>query len=590
VVSVQESAVVMPAAEAKRRSWGRPLRVVAAVGAGVGLLLAFPPYGLWWLAPVAVALLAWAAHGQRLRGGFTLGLITGIVFFGPLLAWTNLHVGYAPWVLLTLFQATYLGLLGLALALMTPVVNRWPNAWPAVVALLWVAQEALRDRAPFDGFPWGRLAFSQGDSPALRFAALAGAPMVTFVVALAGGLLALALWRATNRAATVGEGANRAATVGEGANRAATVGEGANRAADGGAGTNSAADVGAGAAINVATDAGAIAVRWKPWLAIAGAGAVMAVGLAVPASLPQGRPVTVAIVQGNVPRMGLDFNEQRKAVLDNHVRATIELAQRVDRGEQRRPDLVIWPENASDIDPLLNEDAHASIDQAAKAIQAPILVGAVLRGPGENESRNAGIVWLPVTSDDRMYLKRHPVPFAEYLPLRPIVEPVAKMITNQAKLLRSDFVAGTTPGVLTMGPAKVGDVICFEVAYDELVRDVVTDGADLIAVQTNNATFDVAEATQQMAMVRLRAVEHGRDSLMASTVGISGFVTSDGKVHQPSQFNTLSVEVRELHTSDGSTTLATRLGAWPEWALTLIAFLMLLGGPLAIVLRRRGIV
>jgi apolipoprotein N-acyltransferase len=315
-----------------------------------------------------------------------------------------------------------------------------------------------------------------------------------------------------------------------------------------------------------------------------GAAAVIALGLAVPVSSPQGKPVTVAIVQGNVPRMGLDFNEQRKAVLDNHVRATIDLAGRVSRDESPQPDLVIWPENASDIDPLVNGDARASIDAAANTIQAPILVGAVLRGPGENESRNAGIVWLPDTGDDQMYLKRHPVPFAEYMPLRPIVEPIAKMITNQAKLLRTDFVAGSTPGVLTMGPAKIGDVICFEVAYDELVREVVTNGADLIAVQTNNATFDVAEASQQLAMVRLRAVEHGRDSLMASTVGISGFVTADGTVHQPSQFNTESVEVRELHTADGSTTLATRLGAWPEAALTLVA---VAGIILAVVLRRR---
>jgi apolipoprotein N-acyltransferase len=314
--------------------------------------------------------------------------------------------------------------------------------------------------------------------------------------------------------------------------------------------------------------------------------ALMALGLAVPLGSPQGDPVTVAIVQGNVPRMGLDFNEQRRAVLDNHVRATIDLAERVRQGERAQPDLVIWPENASDIDPLLNGDAHAAIDAAATAIQAPILVGAVLRGPGENESRNAGIVWLPVTGDDQMYLKRHPVPFAEYLPLRPVVEPIAKMITNQAKLLRSDFVAGTGPGVLTMGPARVGDVICFEVAYDELVRDVVVNGADLIAVQTNNATFDEAEATQQLAMVRLRAVEHGRDSLMASTVGISGFVTADGVVHQASQFNTLSVEVRELRTADGSTTLATRLGAWPEAALTAVAVGLLV---LAVVWRRRRI-
>ncbi len=412
-------------------------------------------------------------------------------------------MGYAPWVLLTLFQATYYALLGMALswALIDPL-RKW---WPLIVALLWVAEEALRDRAPFGGFPWGRLAFSQGDSPLLDFAAYGGAPLVTFLVAVAGGLLLM--------------------------------------------------------------------LRW-PYLV--GAVGVMALGMLVPVQVPTGAPVTVAIVQGNVPRMGLDFNEQRKAVLDNHVRNTIDLAGQVRRGEAKQPDLVVWPENASDIDPLLNTDARAAIDAAANAINAPILVGAVLRGPGENESRNAGIVWLPSNGPDGMYLKRHPVPFAEYMPMRSLLEPIARAITNQAKLLRTDFVAGTEPGVLTMGPVKIGDVICFEVAYDEVVRDVVTNGAQLIAVQTNNATFNEAEAAQQLAMVRLRAVEHARDSLMASTVGISGFVTADGQVHDASQFNTPAVMVRELRTGD-STTLATRLGKWPEVALTLgaVAFLVL---------------
>lgn len=495
-----------------------PLAAVAAFASGVALLLSFPPYDLWWLAPVGVALLALAVHRRRLRSGLGLGLISGIVCFGPLLDWTNLHVGYLPWILLTLFQASYLALLGVALAWVSPIADRWRAAWPVLIALLWVAQEALRDRAPFGGFPWGRLAFSQGDSPVLNFAAYGGAPLVTFIVALAGGFLAL-----------LALGPRLMAAV-------ATV-------------------------------------------------AVMLLGPILPLDMPAGEPVVVAIVQGNVPRMGLDFNEQRKAVLDNHVRATVDLAGRVRAGQERQPDLVVWPENASDIDPLLNADARAAIDSAADAIDAPILVGAVLRGPGENESRNAGIVWLPRTGNDQMYLKRHPVPFAEYLPMRTIVEPIARAITNQAKLLRTDFVAGTGPGVLTMGPARVGDVICFEVAYDELVRDVVVNGAQLIAVQTNNATFNEAEAAQQLAMVRLRAVEHGRPSLMASTVGISGFVTAEGAVHDLSEFNAPAVMVRELRLGD-STTLATRLAALPEGALAVLAVAAL--AVAAVMRRRRG--
>ncbi|MFJ6164486.1 apolipoprotein N-acyltransferase [Micromonospora orduensis] len=508
-----------------------PLRVAApmAVAAGLALLVAFPPYGVWPLAPVGVALLAAAVHRRRLRAGAGLGFLTGVALFAPLLAWTNLHTGYLPWVLLSLLQAGYLALLGMATAWVSPLVDRTRWAWPALTGLLWVGQEALRDRTPFGGFPWGRLAFSQDSSPLLRFAALGGAPLVTFAVALLGGLLVTAAWRGT--------AARRDA-------------------------------------------------RHEWWLAAAAPAAVAvavgAVGLLVPvAAAGSGDTVTVAIVQGNVPRLGLDFNAQRQAVLNNHVDATIELAARVTAGQQRRPDLVVWPENSSDIDPLRNPTAGARISQAADAIAAPILVGAVLQGPGAGEVRNVGILWRPGAGPDldQLYAKRHPVPFAEYVPLRD----VARMVSDKVDLVRSDFVAGSTPGVVRAGPTVLGDVICFEVAYDGVVRDTVTGGAQLLVVQTNNATFDVAEARQQLAMVRLRAVEHGRPALMASTVGVSGFVAPDGRVSDATGFNTREVVVRQLRLDSGRT-LATRLGWWPEVALAGLAAAALVG---AAVLRRR---
>jgi apolipoprotein N-acyltransferase len=98
------------------------------------------------------------------------------------------------------------------------------------------------------------------------------------------------------------------------------------------------------------------------------------------------------------------------------------------------------------------------------------------------------------------------------------------------------------------------------------VRDTVDGGADLLAVQTNNADFTTAEAEQQMAMVRLRAVEHGRDALMVSTVGISGFATSDGQEWDATGFNTRAVRVRDLRLGTART-LATELGPAPEYML-----------------------
>jgi len=496
--------------------------VVASVASGVAALLAFPPYDAWWLAPVAVALLAVAVHRRRFAAGLGLGLLSGLVFFVPLLRWTGLHVGMAPWLLLAMLQACYVALLGGAAAWVSPLVDRYRWTWPPLTAALWVGQEALRARTPFGGFPWGRLAFSQGDSPLLRLAALGGAPAVTFAVALAGGLLAVALLapRELRRVA----------------------------------------------------------------VCVGGAALVVLAGFAVPLARPAGPTVTVAIVQGSVPRLGLDFNAQRRQVLDNHVDATIALAGRVAAGQAPRPDLVIWPENSSDIDPLRNPDARARIDEATRAIDAPILVGAVLVGPAPDTVQNGGVVWNPGTGPGPTYLKRHPVPFGEYMPYRWFFDRVARLVTAEASLLRADFIGGTEPGVLPMGPTVVGDVICFEVGYDDIVRDTVTHGARLLAVQTNNATFDVPEAEQQLAMVRLRAVEHGRDSLMASTVGVSGFVTADGVVHDATDFDTQEVVVRALTPSTGRT-LATRLGAVPEVALATLAFGALV---LATVLRRRG--
>lgn len=506
-----------------------PVGVAAAMAGGGALLLAFPPYGRWWSAPVGVALLAAAVHRRRPLAGFGLGALAGLTFFLPLLSWTNLHTGNLPWLLLGGLQASYLGLLGAAGAVTGPLVDRWRWSWPAVTGVLWVAQEALRDRTPFGGFPWGRLAFSQEESPLLRLAAWGGAPLVTFAVALAGGLVV------TAAAALLFEGPG-----------------------------------------------GVVAGRWRRVGApVVGVVALVAAAAVTPlGSGAAGEPVTVALVQGNVPRMGLDFNAQRRAVLDNHVNATLDLAARVRAGQAPQPALVVWPENASDIDPIRNQDAAVRIAAAATAIGAPVLVGAVLRGPGPNQVRNAGLLWLPGTGPDQVYIKRHPVPFAEYVPLRR----VARLVSDQVDRVRADFVAGSEPGVLRVGSVVLGDVICFEVAYDEVVRDTVTGGAQLLVVQTNNATFNVAEARQQLAMVRLRAVEHGRDALMASTVGVSGFVDRQGRVFEATGFNTAAVVVRQMRPAAGRT-VATRLGSWPEVVLVTLALVTLVA---AVAVRRRA--
>jgi len=273
-------------------------------------------------------------------------------------------------------------------------------------------------------------------------------------------------------------------------------------------------------------------------------------------------------------------------VLDNHVAATRQLAGSVRRGGTPAPQLVIWPENSSDIDPLRNRDAWAVIQSAVDAIGVPIVVGAVLDEPADRLS-NATLVWGPTGSSTpgpgARYLKRHPAPFGEYIPFRSFF----RRFSDKVDLVRHDFAAGSGDGVLPVtlpsgGVVRLGDVICFEVAFDDLVRDAVRGGADLLVVQTNNATFGLTdESDQQLAMSRLRAVEAGRAVVHISTVGVSGLIAPDGAVLVRSGHFTREVLQHSLPLRTGAT-IATQVGAIPEWSLAGCGVLVALAG-----LRRR---
>ncbi len=484
--------------------WGA---LAAALG-GLAGVAAFPRYGIWPLALLSVALLSWAVDGRRSRTGAWLGLVYGAAFFGPLLHWTGVYVGAAPWLLLAGAQATFLAGLGAVL----PLVQRLPVA-PLWVGAAWVLEEALRDRLPFGGFPWGRLAFSQADSPLRWFAALGGQPMLSFAVAVLGGALTVT----------------------------------------------------------------ARHVRPLSWRALAGCLAVLVLvpalaGLRawVGTSGSTGRPLQIAVVQGSVPDRGIAFEDRVRQVLDNHVAQTLKLAAQVQRGTVPKPDLVIWPENASDVDPYRDSAAAAQISRAVTAVDAPVLVGAILQGPGAQHRRNAGILWSPETGPGAVYVKRHPVPFAEYVPLRGLAE----RVSSAAKLVTQDMVAGHGNGLLKGGPVPIGDVICFEVAYDDLVRSSVEASAQLLVAQTNNATFGhTAETYQQLAMSRLRAVETGLPVVQASTTGLSAIVGPDGGLvtRSGALFRPAILSAR-IDPGSGST-LAMYLGPGPEYVLAALAVL-----------------
>jgi apolipoprotein N-acyltransferase len=136
-------------------------------------------------------------------------------------------------------------------------------------------------------------------------------------------------------------------------------------------------------------------------------------------------------------------------------------------------------------------------------------------------------------------------------------------------------VPGTQPGVLSVPlgdrTLKVGDVICFELAYDKTVHETLTNGAQVLMVQSNNATYGgTGQIEQQFAITRARAMESRREIAVATTNSVSGYIDRDGRVVQrTSEFTSAGfVATMPLRSS---LTPAVVEGAWPAWVLTLLA-------------------
>ena len=283
---------------------------------------------------------------------------------------------------------------------------------------------------------------------------------------------------------------------------------------------------------------------------------------------------TVAAVQGDVPGNGDDILYDFRQVTQNQVDVTVGLARDVAAGTVPRPDFVLWPENSTAIDPFRDAQTNSAIRTASAAIGVPILVGAIVDA-GPEHVLNQGIVWDPVSGAGDRYTKRHPVPFGEYIPARDLF---TRQFGRLAEIPR-DMLSGTRKTPLRVADIEVADAICFDVAYDDGIYAQVNRGAQLLVVQTSNATFiHTDQIDQQFAITRLRAIETGRWLAVASTNGVSGVIAPDGRVVASAAPRTQQVLVEQVGLVDGITP-AVRLGAWPGRfliALTAVGLLLTL--------------
>ncbi len=312
-------------------------------------------------------------------------------------------------------------------------------------------------------------------------------------------------------------------------------------------------------------------------------GLVLAGGL-LPADPTGGAPTAqVAAIQGDVPRArNLPQQLNDTEVTQNHTAATLRLAAQVKAGRLAAPDLVIWPENSTDLDPFQDSYIYGQIAGAVAAVGHPVLVGEVLNDP----RRNVGQLWVPGRGPTTAYVKRQLVPFGEYIPFRGLISSFSSLPALQPV----DFTAGHAAVVFGVGKIRLGDVICYEVGFDNLVRSEVTAGANLLAVQSNDADFEIdgqlGETEQQTAMARTRAVETDRAVVYTSTTGESTVIAPDGGlIAHSGVWQQAILDARVPLVS--YRTLADRAGAWPEYVLIMLTVLALAWAALRALVSRR---
>ena len=447
-------------------------KLAASILGGLTSSLAFPRENISPLIFLSVMLLVASVRNSRAVPALGIGFVGGLAFYLSQIEWLSLYLGPVPWLALSILEAAIFALGLMAIA----IVWRWLESKIAngyklknlivasAIATIWTAREWVSISIPYGGFPWSRLAQTQSETYMAKWVYLGGLGLLTFVIALLSTFALI--WILQYRSQ-----------------------------------------------------------RMLPDIAtvLAMSLLLMVPAILQPSASAEAGSMTIGAVQGNA-NAGLFANERPGTILDNHLAAT-KLLQK--KSNIKDLDVVVWPENASDLSPFSSATASQAIKKLVNdEIKVPLIFGTITqRG---DELFNSSILWMPGTGPTDYYDKKRPVPFAEYVPDRDFWYQLAPDLIG---LVSRGYTFGTRDGIFEVKGAKLGALICFEIAVDDIGRGLVKDGAQIIISQTNNADFGHSDETyQQAAFARLRAIETGRVVVNVSTVGVSAIYSPDGSV------------------------------------------------------------
>lgn len=471
-------------------------RIPLAVFGSALALFAFPTESVWLAALFIPGILFLAIRGMGFWSATALGFVAGQIYYITHIEWLALYLGPVPLIALSTLMSAYFGLgLGATAWLYKRLKPKGRGLiWFAIAAsAIWTLREWLGSNFPYGGFPWSRLGMTQADGWFAKYAWWGGISLISFAMVLISMLLALMLLEARKS-------------------------------------------------------------KGKRLLPMA----AMAIALVlVPLFTPIGMgtekvgEIRIAAVQGNA-LAGLFANHERGTILQNHLDASY-----ASIPDDEQLDLIVWPENASDVSPLDSAQARAEIETLIAQYQAPITFGTITsRG---DDVFNSTIFWELGKGPTDYYDKKRPVPFAEYVPDRAFWRSLAPDLID---LVPRGYAFGSRDGIFANEKFAAGTLICFEIAADDIPRGLVNDGAELILSQTNNADFGYSDQTfQQAAIARLRAIETGRAVVNISTVGLSAIYLPDGSVLDELSWYTADAMIQNVPLIKGGTP-ATGLGLW----------------------------
>jgi apolipoprotein N-acyltransferase len=519
------------------------LRVVAAVATGAALAAAFPAPDLGPLALLALVPLLLAVETARPRLAGALGYLAGLTFFGlhllwiaEFLSWTG-AVAWLAWGALSAVEAAFVA----AFFALVPATRRLGHLRLLVLPASWATLELVRAHQPLGGFPWGLLALTQHDGgPLLPLARVVGGYGVAALIVAVN--LAVAFWLRALLAAPAPAAAGWWARLGGWRRAAVLVG-----------------------------------------LPLLLAGLVPARALAPAPPPPSGPPLDLVVVQAGLRGgHGLDLGRTTQEVFANHARLTERLA--LTPGPP--VDLVVWGEGAADQDPLASPERLAEVAEAAGAARAPILLGATTRADQRHFATEA-LLFTPGGQLADRYRKRRLVPFGEYVPFGGVL---GRLVPATREGVPFDKVPGTRLDPLVVDGVGVGTLICWESAYPEDARQLTGDGAGILLVMTNNASFgDGPGSRQHLAAGQLRAVEEGRSVVQAAVTGISAVIGPDGRTSSQTRLYQQATLRAGVQPARGLTPY-TRWGRAIEAGLLAVAVAGVLGAALLWwVARRRSL-